>query len=190
MSALTDVFTAIANAIRSKKGVSTTYKPSQMADAINSINGNFEIIRKLSITDTTISTYKTYRMDSLGNQYYLSDIADYIFIKFTKNDPSYVETSRYGEIFIPTKYVRDNISIALVGEGTSNKGTHRYMEYMRYLHITYYGGTTTPYLQFMVLGPAVLQPNAVPQDYDTSDDAALPVEFTLLKSKNITPYDP
>ena len=37
MSALTDVFTAIANAIRSKKGVSTTYKPSQMADAISSI---------------------------------------------------------------------------------------------------------------------------------------------------------
>lgn len=38
MSALTDVFTAIANAIRSKKGVSTTYKPSEMASAINSIS--------------------------------------------------------------------------------------------------------------------------------------------------------
>lgn len=38
MSALTDVFTAIANAIRSKKGVSTTYKPSEMASAISSIS--------------------------------------------------------------------------------------------------------------------------------------------------------
>jgi hypothetical protein len=37
MSALTDVFTNIANAIRSKKGVSTTYKPSEMASAISSI---------------------------------------------------------------------------------------------------------------------------------------------------------
>ena len=38
MSALTDVFTAIANAIRAKKGVSTTYKPSEMASAISSIS--------------------------------------------------------------------------------------------------------------------------------------------------------
>ena len=34
MSALTDVFSAIANAIRGKNGLSTTYKPSEMATAI------------------------------------------------------------------------------------------------------------------------------------------------------------
>ena len=34
MSALTDVFTSIANAIRAKAGVQTTYKPSEMATAI------------------------------------------------------------------------------------------------------------------------------------------------------------
>ena len=37
MSALTDVFTAIANAIRGKNGLSTTYKPNQMAQAITDI---------------------------------------------------------------------------------------------------------------------------------------------------------
>ena len=37
MSALTDVFTAIANAIRGKNGLSTTYTPSQMAQAITDI---------------------------------------------------------------------------------------------------------------------------------------------------------
>ena len=37
MSALTDTFTAIANAIRVKLGVSTTYTPAQMASAIASI---------------------------------------------------------------------------------------------------------------------------------------------------------
>lgn len=37
MSALTDVFTAIANAIRGKNGLSTTYTPSQMAQAITAI---------------------------------------------------------------------------------------------------------------------------------------------------------
>lgn len=37
MSALTDVFTAIANAIRNKNGGSATYKPSQMAGAINDL---------------------------------------------------------------------------------------------------------------------------------------------------------
>lgn len=34
-----DTMTDIADAIRSKKGVSTTYKPSEMADAISSISG-------------------------------------------------------------------------------------------------------------------------------------------------------
>lgn len=37
MSVLTDTFTAIANAIRTKGGTSTTYKPAQMAGAIRSI---------------------------------------------------------------------------------------------------------------------------------------------------------
>ena len=37
MSALTDAFTAIANAIRNKKGVSTKYTPAQMPNAIASI---------------------------------------------------------------------------------------------------------------------------------------------------------
>ena len=37
MSALTDVFTAIANAIRGKNGLSTTYKPNQMAQAITDL---------------------------------------------------------------------------------------------------------------------------------------------------------
>lgn len=37
MSALTDIFTAIANAIRGKNGLSTTYTPSQMAQAITDI---------------------------------------------------------------------------------------------------------------------------------------------------------
>lgn len=37
MSQLTDTFSAIANTIRSKLGVSTTYKPSQMAGAIDSM---------------------------------------------------------------------------------------------------------------------------------------------------------
>ena len=37
MSALTDVFSAIAGAIRNKLGVATTYQPSEMATAIASI---------------------------------------------------------------------------------------------------------------------------------------------------------
>lgn len=37
MSALTDVFSAIAGAIRNKLGVATTYKPNEMATAIASI---------------------------------------------------------------------------------------------------------------------------------------------------------
>ena len=37
MSALTDVFSDIATKIRSKLGVSTKYKPSEMADAIDSV---------------------------------------------------------------------------------------------------------------------------------------------------------
>ena len=37
MSALTDVFTAIGNAIRGKNGLSTTYKPSEMATAIDNL---------------------------------------------------------------------------------------------------------------------------------------------------------
>lgn len=42
MSALTDVFTAIANAIRSKNGLATTYKPNQMAQAISEISTGVE----------------------------------------------------------------------------------------------------------------------------------------------------
>lgn len=37
MSTLTDIFTSIANKIRSKLGVSTTYYPSEMADAIDDV---------------------------------------------------------------------------------------------------------------------------------------------------------
>lgn len=59
MSALTDVFTAIANAIRSKKGVSTTYKPSQMADAISSIQTGITPSGTKSDTYTSNGTYNT-----------------------------------------------------------------------------------------------------------------------------------
>lgn len=191
MSALTDVFTTIANAIRSKKGVSTTYKPSEMANAINSINGNFEIIYKYPITDTTLSVNRAYRIYDLPDKYYLSDIADYIFIKFKKGiDPSLSETSKYGEILIPTKYVRNYIYLALVGVGTSNKGTHSYSNYMRMIEIAYLSGSNPKYLEFTVYGPAKQGPADALQDNDTSNDAAMPVEFTLLKSKNITLYDP
>ena len=41
MSALSDIFTAIANAIRSKNGSSDTYTPLQMASAITNIPGGF-----------------------------------------------------------------------------------------------------------------------------------------------------
>ena len=46
MSQLTDTFTAIANAIRTKRGQSSSvkYKPSQMASGISSINTNEEFI--------------------------------------------------------------------------------------------------------------------------------------------------
>ena len=59
MSALTDVFTAIANAIRSKKGVSTTYKPSEMADAIRSIQTGITPSGTKYDTYTSNGTYNT-----------------------------------------------------------------------------------------------------------------------------------
>lgn len=44
MSQLTNTFSAIANAIRNKLGVNTTYKPSQMAGAINSMRTSGRVI--------------------------------------------------------------------------------------------------------------------------------------------------
>ena len=52
MSALTDTFTAIANAIRGKLGVQTTYTPTQMSSAIASIPTAKEEQTK-SVTATT-----------------------------------------------------------------------------------------------------------------------------------------
>ena len=67
MSALTDVFTAIANAIRAKKGVSTTYKPSQMADAIRSIStGTDTSDATLNSSDQMLSGVTAY---SKGTKY-------------------------------------------------------------------------------------------------------------------------
>jgi len=57
-----DVLQATANAIRTKKGVSTTYKPSEMAAAISSISGSIQAGNMiLTNKDTTydVSTYAT-----------------------------------------------------------------------------------------------------------------------------------
>lgn len=84
MSALTDVFTAIANAIRAKNGASTTYKPSQMADAINSIVlPTSEVIWENSnitadFPAQTITVSKTIPKQSYLKISYLRNKQDYI----------------------------------------------------------------------------------------------------------------
>lgn len=49
MSALTDIFTAIANAIRGKNGTQNTYTPSQMAQAITDIPSGGEGIELVAL---------------------------------------------------------------------------------------------------------------------------------------------
>lgn len=76
MSALSNIFTTIANSIRSKLGGSSRYKPSQMAERISNINNNRYILwyankpRGVSNTELNIfimneSQYRT--LQSLGN---------------------------------------------------------------------------------------------------------------------------
>ena len=58
MSALTDIFTSIANAIRTKNQSATTYKPSEMSSAILAIptggGGSVETLKQASVD---VSTY-------------------------------------------------------------------------------------------------------------------------------------
>ena len=49
MSALTDVFSDIADAIRSKNGSSNTYTPAQMPEAIENIPGGTDVFAILKI---------------------------------------------------------------------------------------------------------------------------------------------
>lgn len=59
MSALTNVFTDIANAIRAKKGVSTTYKPSEMAAAINSLEDYMIVKKDIEVENTSEYNHNT-----------------------------------------------------------------------------------------------------------------------------------
>lgn len=182
MSALTDVFTAIANAIRSKKGVSTTYKPSQMADAISSINGEYTVYKDLTFNISQLDSPRDFYILDLENRAQLKDIADYLYLKYKSNLGS------YKEIYIPTTSINNNIYITLCGVGTSTKGTHNYAEYDRLCIIVH--DTSYNRLWFVIYGPARLSVNAASQDGDTSIDAAIPVRAALLRTKNITLYNP
>lgn len=60
MSAISDAFTAIANAIRNKKGVTTTYTPVEMPDAILSISAGTDTSDATAEAGDILSTKTAY----------------------------------------------------------------------------------------------------------------------------------
>jgi len=68
MSKLTNIFSDIAEAIRSQTGTSDAFKPSQMASAIGSISGGLEVPPFTYANNQSISVYS-------GNEKYILDNA-------------------------------------------------------------------------------------------------------------------
>jgi len=91
MSTLTNIFLDIANSIRSKAGVATTYKPSEMAAAINNINtggGSSTVYRYHILTKTTGGTDASITVEKYINENLISSM-DYLYSNLKNNPVNY-----------------------------------------------------------------------------------------------------
>jgi hypothetical protein len=91
MSTLTNIFLDIANSIRSKAGVTTTYKPSEMAAAINNINtggGSSTVYRYHILTKTTGDTDASITVEKYINESLISSV-DYLYSDVKNNPVNY-----------------------------------------------------------------------------------------------------
>lgn len=133
MSALTDVFTAIANAIRAKKGVSTTYKPSEMASAISSIStGTDTSDATLSSSSQMLSGVTAY---SKGSKY-----TGNIVTRNESGDYNWVETvQEYYSGYYPNSWrIRPRYRV-VKGSYTANKSAGKSVSIgFYYLYLIYY----------------------------------------------------
>lgn len=128
MSALTDTFTSIANAIRTKLGVQTTYTPAQMSTAIASIPTQKEEQTK-SVTATTSQqtvtpdTGKVLSLVTVNPQVHSATYTPTGYSNANdmgaQNNYRYVDTSAYE----PTSITPSNSSPVTITSGTIYKAS-------------------------------------------------------------------
>ena len=81
-------YTAIANAIRGKNGGTTTYKPSDMADAITALTASSTAGHTITLKQTEHQSIAA-NVSSLAKSLYSSDKADVVF------DPDILDVRLY-----------------------------------------------------------------------------------------------